>query len=182
MAADVLNCESSGHSRGARKRRVQRFGRYCERPDRENDHSPIQVHAMTRLVNAILQAQGYKTYMSPKGPTKGIDILAAPPPMRFGAPKICVQVKSSETLLDPPTLDQVIGAMQNVHAQNGLLVSCGGFKASIDKEKATKFFQGPTLDVRVAPDAATHSASARIYRQAHLVASDASHGGPLACG
>jgi restriction system protein len=98
-------------------------------------------HGMTRLVNAILQAQGYTTYMSPEGPDKGVDILAAPPPMGFGEPKICVQVKSSEAPLDRPTLDQLIGTMQNVHAQNGLLVSWGGFKTSIDREKATQFFR-----------------------------------------
>ena len=37
-------------------------------------------------------------------------------------------------------LDQLIGVMQNVNAEQGLLVSWGGFKSSIDKEKAGKFF------------------------------------------
>jgi restriction system protein len=31
--------------------------------------------------------------------------------------------------------------MQNVQAQHGLFVSWGGFKTSIDKEKATQFFR-----------------------------------------
>jgi restriction system protein len=38
-------------------------------------------HGMTRLVNAILEAQGYTTHVSPEGPDKGVDILAAPGPM-----------------------------------------------------------------------------------------------------
>ena len=31
--------------------------------------------------------------------------------------------------------------MQNVQASHGLLVSWGGFKSSVDKEKATQFFR-----------------------------------------
>jgi restriction system protein len=98
-------------------------------------------HGMTRLVNAILEAQGYTTHVSPEGPDKGVDILAAPGPMGFGEPRICVQVKSGDTPLDTPTLNQLIGTMQNVQAQHGLFVSWGGFKISVDKEKATQFFR-----------------------------------------
>ncbi|MEN8179171.1 MAG: restriction endonuclease [Pseudomonadota bacterium] len=98
-------------------------------------------HGMERLVDAVLRAQGYTTYLSPEGPDKGIDILAAPGPMGFGEPRICVQVKSGDSALDRPTLDQLIGVMQNVQASHGLLVSWGGFKSSIDKEEATQFFR-----------------------------------------
>ena len=98
-------------------------------------------HGLARLVDAVLRAQGYVTYLSPEGPDKGIDILAAPYPMGFGEPRICVQVKSGDSPLDRPTLDQLIGVMQNVQASNGLLVSWGGFKSSIDKEEATQFFR-----------------------------------------
>ena len=54
-------------------------------------------HGMARLVDAVLQAQGYTTHVSPPGPDKGIDILAAPGPLGFGQPRICVQVKSGNT-------------------------------------------------------------------------------------
>lgn len=101
----------------------------------------FQGHGLARLVNAILEAQGYTTFVSPEGPDKGIDILAAPGPLGFGEPRICVQVKSGASPLDRPTLDQLIGAMQNVQAQQGLLVSWGGFKSSVDKEKAQQFFR-----------------------------------------
>jgi restriction system protein len=53
-------------------------------------------HGLERLVKAILDAQGYTTYHSPTGPDKGIDLLAAPGPLGFGSPRICVQVKSSD--------------------------------------------------------------------------------------
>lgn len=101
----------------------------------------FQGRNMERLVDSVLRAQGYTTYVSPEGPDKGIDILAAPGPMGFGEPRVCVQVKSGDSALDRPTLDQLIGVMQNVQASHGLLVSWGGFKSSVDKEEATQFFR-----------------------------------------
>jgi len=101
----------------------------------------FQGHGMARLVDAVLRARGYTTYLSPEGPDKGIDILASPEPMGFGEPRVCVQVKSGDSTLDRPTLDQLIGVMQNVQASHGLLVSWGGFKSSVDKEEATQFFR-----------------------------------------
>jgi restriction system protein len=98
-------------------------------------------HALERLVEAILRAQGYTTYHSPTGPDKGIDLLAAPGPLGFGSPRICVQVKSGDSPTDSATLNQLIGAMQNVHAEQGLLVSWGGFRSSVDKEVPTQFFR-----------------------------------------
>ena len=43
-------------------------------------------HEMTRLVEAILISQGYVTHLSPPGPDRGVDILAAPAPLGFGRP------------------------------------------------------------------------------------------------
>ena len=98
-------------------------------------------HGMARLVGSILKAQGYTTYLSPAGPDKGIDLLAAPGPMGFGQPGLCVQVESGDSPVDRPTLDQLIGAMQNVQAEHSLLVSWGGFKATVSKEEASQFFK-----------------------------------------
>jgi restriction system protein len=98
-------------------------------------------HDMSRLIEAILKAQGYTTFRSPEGPDKGIDILAAPGLLGFGNPRICVQVKSGDFPVDLPTLNQLIGSMQNVQADQGLLVSWGGFKTSVDKEIPTQFFR-----------------------------------------
>lgn len=97
-------------------------------------------HGLARLVEAVLRAQGYTTYRSPEGPDKGIDLLAAPGALGFGSPRICVQVKSSDGAVDRPTLDQLIGTMSNVKAEQGLLVSWGGFKSSVEKETAQQFF------------------------------------------
>jgi restriction system protein len=98
-------------------------------------------HGMGILVEALLKAQGYTTFRSPEGPDQGVDILAAPGPLGFGQPRIAVQVKSGDAPVDRPTLDQLIGAMQNVNADQGLLVSWGGFKSSVDKETAHHFFR-----------------------------------------
>ena len=95
---------------------------------------------LERLIEGILAAQGYQTYRSPEGPDKGVDLLAAPGPLGFGSPRICVQVKCTEGPVDHPTLSQLLGTMQNVKAQQGLLVSWGGFKSSVDKVRADHFF------------------------------------------
>jgi restriction system protein len=98
-------------------------------------------HGLARLVDAVLKAQGYTTHLSPPGPDKGIDILAAPGALGFGKPRICVQVKSEDQPADSATLNQLIGAMQNVQADQGLLVSWSGFKSSVDKETPAQFFR-----------------------------------------
>lgn len=98
-------------------------------------------HGLEHVVEAVLQAQGYTTYRSPVGPDKGVDLLAAPGPLGFGRPRICVQVKSGDSPVDAPTLNQLIGTMQNVQADQGLLVSWGGFKTSVDKEIPGQFFR-----------------------------------------
>ncbi len=98
-------------------------------------------HGMARLVEAILNAKGFFTYRSPEGPDKGVDLLAAPGGLGFESPKICVQVKTGDTPVDRPTLDQLIGAMQNFGAESGLLVSWSGFKGSVDKELPAQFFR-----------------------------------------
>lgn len=96
---------------------------------------------MARLVGAILRAQGYSVYVSPAGPDRGVDLLAAPGALGFGSPKLCVQVKSHDTPVDAPTLRDLVGTMHSFGAEYGLLVSWGGFKNSVDREKASKFFE-----------------------------------------
>jgi restriction system protein len=98
-------------------------------------------HGMENLVEAILQAHGFTTYHSSKGPDGGKDILAAPDTLGFGHPRICVQVKSQETPLERPVLDQLVGTMQDVQADQGLLVCWGGFKPTIKREASRIFFK-----------------------------------------
>jgi restriction system protein len=98
-------------------------------------------HGFARLVEAVLRAQGYTTWRSSEGADKGVDILAGSGALGFGEPRICVQVKSSDSPVDRPTLDQLIGTMQNMGAQQGLLVSWGGFRSSVRNEEPPQFFR-----------------------------------------
>ncbi len=95
---------------------------------------------MEDLVNELLKAKGFNTYRSAEGADHGVDILASSGTLGFGSPKICVQVKTSDTPIDRPTLDQLIGTMSNYNADYGLLVSWSGFKASVIKEVPKHFF------------------------------------------
>jgi len=98
-------------------------------------------HGLTRLVEAILKAQGYTTYLSPEGADGGADILAGAGPLGFGAPKLCVEVKSESGPIDRPTVDKLLGAVAKFNAQEGLFVSWSGFKSNVQKELATSFFR-----------------------------------------
>ncbi len=104
-------------------------------------YSKYTSHGMEYLVEAILNAQGFTTHHSDKGPDGGIDLLAAPGPLGFGQPRICVQVKSQDSPLERVVLDQLVGTMQNVGADQGLLVCWGGFKSTVKRELPRHFFK-----------------------------------------
>lgn len=97
-------------------------------------------HGLAQIVDAILRAKGFTTYVSPAGPDKGVDILASSGVLGFGGQKICVQVKSSNEPIDRIVLDQLGGVMKNFNATYGLLVSWSGFKSSVISETAKQFF------------------------------------------
>lgn len=98
-------------------------------------------HGLTRLVEAILNAQGYTTYRSPEGADGGADILAGGGPLGFGAPRLCVEVKSESSPIDRPTVDKLLGAVSKFGADEGLFVSWSGFKSNVQKELAPSFFK-----------------------------------------
>lgn len=98
-------------------------------------------HQLTRLVTAILQAQGYTCWQSPEGADGGVDILAGDGPMGFGNQRICVEVKSGDGLVDRPTVDKLMGAMTKFNATQGLFVAWGGYRSNVQKELASSFFR-----------------------------------------
>jgi restriction system protein len=97
-------------------------------------------HKLATLVDAVLQAEGYLTRVSPPGPDGGVDILAGTGPMGFGPPRLCVQVKSSPSPADVSVLRGLQGVLQNFHAEQGLLVCWGGFKSTVLQEARQSFF------------------------------------------
>lgn len=97
-------------------------------------------HALAQLVDAVLRAQGYVTLVSPPGPDGGVDILAGAGPMGFGTPRLVVQVKSGKAPVDSGVLRELQGTMQTHNAQQGLLVSWGGFRNTVPQEARRSFF------------------------------------------
>lgn len=98
-------------------------------------------HGLTKLVDAILRAQGYITYRSPEGADGGADILAGAGPLGFGSPRLAVEVKSEASPIDRPTVDKLLGAVTKFGAQEGLFVSWSGFRNNVQKELAASFFR-----------------------------------------
>ncbi len=98
-------------------------------------------HELTRLVAAVLKAQGYYTYVSPPGPDGGVDIIAGKGSMGFDHPRLCVQVKSSPYPVDLHDVRALKGVLGSFQAQQGLFVSWGGFKDSVYKEVRQQFFE-----------------------------------------
>ncbi len=97
-------------------------------------------HDLARLVDAVLQAEGYVTHFSSPGPDGGVDILARRGSLGLDGPKLCVQVKSSLAPADVTILRTLQGTMVNFKAEGGLLVCWGGFNNVALKEARQSFF------------------------------------------
>lgn len=98
-------------------------------------------HDFTRLVAAILSAQGYRTRVSPAGADAGVDIVAGNGPLGLEGPRIVAQVKSGSVTVDQPTLQSLIGSIQDTHADHGLVVSWGGFTTAVRRRTNELFFR-----------------------------------------
>lgn len=98
-------------------------------------------HDFTRLVAEILKAQGHVVNVSPPGPDQSIDIVAGRGGLGFEAPRLVVQVKSGGVVGDQQTLQALIGAVQDTHADQGLLVCWGGFKKTVEQRRNELFFR-----------------------------------------
>jgi len=105
-------------------------------------------HRLADLINAVLEAQGYKTLVSPAGPDGGVDILAGSGPLGFDPPRIVVQVKSGDSQQDVKVLRELKGVMHDFNAQQGLFVAWGGFKHNVYMEARKNFFEVRLWDAR----------------------------------
>jgi len=98
-------------------------------------------HELSRLVTALLKAQGYQTQMAPPGADGGVDIIAGQGPLGFDPPRLCVQVKSSDAVTDVKPIRELRGVLQHFGADQGLFVGWGGFTQPAQREARQFFFQ-----------------------------------------
>jgi restriction system protein len=81
---------------------------------------------MEHLAAALLRAMGYRTRVTPKGPDRGVDVLASPDGLGFQEPRIKVEVKHRpKSAMGSPDVRSFLGGLQD--GDRGLYVSSGGF-------------------------------------------------------
>ena len=97
-------------------------------------------HGLSRLVEAVLRADGWVTKLSPPGADGGVDILAGRGSLGLDQPKLCVQVKSTPAPVDVTVYRTLLGTMQGFKAEHGLLVAWGGFNKAVQSESKQGYF------------------------------------------
>jgi len=97
-------------------------------------------HELSRLVDAVLKAEGWMTKLSPPGPDGGVDIFAGRGSLGLDQPRLCVQVKSQTTPCDVTMYRSLQGVMQTFKAEQGLLVCWGGFNKVVQMEAKQGYF------------------------------------------
>ncbi len=105
-------------------------------------------HALARLVDAVLRAEGWTTKVSPPGPDGGVDILAGRGAFGLDDPRLCVQVKSQNNPCDVTVYRTLQGTMQTYGAKQGLLVCWGGFNKIVLQESKQSHFTVRLWDSR----------------------------------
>ena len=81
---------------------------------------------MEKLAAAILRAMGYKTQVMPKGPDRGVDVLASPDGLGLEDPRIKVEVKHrSRTSMGSQDIRSFLGGLRE--GEKALYISTGGF-------------------------------------------------------
>lgn len=92
---------------------------------------------MEELVASILRAMGYKAKVSPKGPDRGVDVIASPDGLGLTQPRIKAEVKHRCGSMGAPSIRGFIGALRE--GDSGLFISTGGFtrEARYEAERST---------------------------------------------
>lgn len=92
---------------------------------------------MEEMVAAILRAMGYKAKVSPKGPDRGVDVIASPDGLGLTQPRIKAEVKHRDGAMGAPAIRGFIGTLRE--GDSGLFISSGGFtkEARYEAERCT---------------------------------------------
>lgn len=81
---------------------------------------------MEQLVAALLRAMGYKSKVMPKGPDRGVDVLASPDGLGLESPRIKAEVKHRKnTQMGSQDIRSFLGGLRE--GDRALYVSTGGF-------------------------------------------------------
>jgi restriction system protein len=81
---------------------------------------------MERLAAALLRAMGYRTRITPKGPDRGVDVVASPDGLGLEEPRIKVEVKHrTKTSMGADEIRSFLGGLRG--GDRGLYVSTGGY-------------------------------------------------------
>ena len=92
---------------------------------------------LEQLVAAILHALGYKSRVTPKGPDRGVDVIASPDGLGLEEPRIKAEVKHRpKTAMGSQDIRSFLGGLRQ--GDRGLYVSSGGFTkdAAYEAERA----------------------------------------------
>ncbi len=81
---------------------------------------------LEQLVAAVLRAMGYKTRVTPKGPDRGVDVIASPDGLGLEEPRIKAEVKHRpKTQMGSQQIRSFLGGLRQ--GDRALYVSTGGF-------------------------------------------------------
>ena len=81
---------------------------------------------MEELVAALLRGMGYRTRITPKGPDRGVDIMASPDGLGLEEPRIKAEVKHrSSSTIGANNIRSFIGGLRE--GDRALYISTGGF-------------------------------------------------------
>ncbi len=81
---------------------------------------------MEEMLAALLRAMGFRTRVSPKGPDRGVDVLASPDGLGLQEPRIKCEVKHRKnTQMGSQDVRSFIGALRS--GDRGIYLSTGGF-------------------------------------------------------
>lgn len=97
----------------------------------------IDDYEMQELIAAVLRAMGYRTRVSPRGPDRGVDVMASPDGLGLQEPRIKVEVKHRPgSAMGSQEVRSFLGSLRS--GDKGLYVSTGGFskEAKYEAERA----------------------------------------------
>jgi restriction system protein len=100
---------------------------------------------MEELLAGILRGMGYKAKVSPKGPDRGVDVIASLDGLGLTKPRIKAEVKHRGGSIGAPVIRGFIGTLRE--GDSGLFVSTGGFSREARYEADRSTFPLTLIDL-----------------------------------